>query len=292
MYGSRFSGSNFNIGFGSAPSAIKVIIIINVAVFLLQMLTGNLLTDFFAFVTDWSITLIQPWRIVTYMFLHSGGWHLIFNMLWLWWMGQQVESTIGPRTFTSLYLLSGIIGAALHLILAPLIGVASVIGASGAVYGIMVSFAVLYPRAPIMLLLLPPIEARYVVGGIIALDILFLGTDSNVARLVHLGGAAAGYFLIKWHQKGTHIARWIDYIIYYWEKLSTLFSSGSLAKIKIKHSGGKPVNRNMRMVQDAEIIEEIEQNELDRILDKIAQSGYDALTDEEKQKLFEMSKKK
>ena len=83
------------------------------------------------------------------------------------------------------------------------VGVANpVIGASGAVYGVMVAFAMLYPRTPIMLLLLPPLEARYVVTGIIALDVLLLNSGGNVARFVHLGGALGGYGLMKFRQNG------------------------------------------------------------------------------------------
>ncbi|MEX0845455.1 MAG: rhomboid family intramembrane serine protease, partial [Balneolaceae bacterium] len=153
-----------------------------------------------------------------------------------------------------------------------------VIGASGAVTGILVVFAMLFPTAPIMLFLFPPIQARFFVAGWIAIDILFLGSSDGVARLVHLGGALGGYLLIKAHQNGTDLSLVIRYVEY-------LFG-------KVKPSGkSRSRKSNMSIVRDAEIVEEVDQTELDAILEKISKSGYDSLSKEEKRKLFELSKK-
>ena len=105
-----------------------------------------------------------------------------FNMLWLWWMGRPVEEEIGPRSFLTVYFGAGFVGALIDVIVSLTGTPIPVIGASGAVYGIMVAFAMLFPKRPIMLFLLPPIEARYVVGGLIALDVLFLNNGDSVAR--------------------------------------------------------------------------------------------------------------
>ena len=131
-----------------------------------------------------------------------------------------------------------------------------------------------------MLFLLPPIEARYFVIGWIALDILFVGNADGVARLVHIGGALGGYLLIKAHQDGTDLSKLIRYFEY-------LFASSKPSK------STKPKNKNMHIVRDVEIVEEVEveQSELDEILEKISKHGYSALTKEEKRKLFEISKK-
>src|SRR5699024_10931039 len=180
MYHDSFS-SSFKRVYWRMPVAIRTIITLNVAVFIFQVLLGlfstaysNMLIQAFAFYPEWQTALFQPWRMVTYMFLHGGGFHLLFNMLWLWWLGRVVEETLGPRSFTVLFLGAGIGGAILDILFAQFLGINLVIGASGAVYGIMVAFAMLYPTAPIMLLFLPPIQARYVVAGLIALDVLFL----------------------------------------------------------------------------------------------------------------------
>jgi hypothetical protein len=141
----------------------------------------------------------------------------------------------------------------------------------------MVCFAVLYPRQPIMLLLLPPIEARYLVMGLIVLDVLFLNASDNIARIVHLGGAFWGWVLIKAYYRGYNYDAWVGSF------------QGSVRNMFNRDS--KPRNKKMHIVSDADVIEEIEQDEMDRILDKISKGGYSSLTADEKRKLFEMSKR-
>lgn len=269
------------------PVALRTIIGLNTILFLAQFFFAAFfkvsLINHLAFVPDLMTSITQPWRLITYMFLHSmqNPFHFIFNMLWLWWMGRPVEQTLGPRSFTTIYIGAGLTGAIVDVIMS-LAGVpVPVIGASGAVYGVMVAFAMLFPRTPIMLLLLPPIEARYVIGGFIALDVLLLNSGDGVARLVHLGGALGGYLLMRAHKNGFDLSLIPRYIEYLFRKLKP--SSGSKPK--------KSRNKKMSIVSDAEIIEEVEQSELDEILEKISKHGYDALTQEEKRKLFELSKK-
>lgn len=296
------------------PPAIRAIIGINAAVFLAQIVfsvVGISLVQWFAFIPEPTTLLTQPWRLITYMFTHSlfNPFHFIFNMLWLWWMGRPVEETIGSHSFLTVYFGAGLVGALLDVIVSTF-GVANpVIGASGAVYGVMVAFAMLYPRTPIMLLLLPPLEARYVVTGIIALDVLLLNSGGNVARFVHLGGALGGYLLMKMRANGNDLSllpRYFEYIYTtYLSKLIRPFlnmfaGNGSTkstnSSTMYSWTGAKNRSSNARArsssVSDAEILEEVEQSELDAILDKISKSGYNALTKEEKKTLFELSKRK
>lgn len=281
MYQESF-GSAFKRGYMRIPGAIRIIITINVVVFILQALAGSgfnqLLVNIFAFDPGWSVALTQPWRFITYMFLHGSGFHLIFNMLWLWWMGRAVEENLGPRTFLVLYFGSGIGGAFLNVGLAFLIGSNLVIGASGAVFGIMVAFAVMFPHTPIMLLFLPPIEARFLVAGLIVFDLIFIGAGDNVARVVHLGGAGIGYLLIQSHYSGTDLSALVRRLENLWRP-------------PVSGKRDRPRNKNMYSVSDVEIMEEKEVDELDDILEKISKEGYDALTAEEKKKLFELSKR-
>lgn len=265
--------------------AIRTLITINVAVFIFQVVLGiispaysNALVNAFAFYPEWQTALFQPWRAVTYMFLHGGAFHLIFNMLWLWWMGRAVEESLGPRTFSVIFLGAGIGGALLDILFAQILGINYVIGASGAVYGIMVAFAMMFPKMPIMLILLPPIQARYVVAGLIALDVLLLGSSDGTARIVHLGGAGIGYLLMKYQRQGQDLSSWLLPVEQLWYQF------------KGKKRKSTPRNENMYSVSDVEIIDETDQSELDEILEKISQKGYDGLTDAEKQKLFELSK--
>ncbi len=264
------------------PVAIRAIIAINVIIFIVQLLVGTKLNVWivthFGFEPNLPIAYLEPWRIITYGFLHAGFMHIAFNMLWLWWMGRAVEETIGPRSFLTIYFLALVAGAVFHFTSTFIFDYKPVIGASAAVNGIMVAFAVLFPRTPIMLFLLPPIEARYFVTGLVAIDILLLNSGSNVAHFAHIGGASVGYLLTKAHQNGTDLSKVIRYFEYLFGRLKPNPSS-------------KPKNKNMHIVKDVEIVEEVDQTELDEILEKISKSGYDALTKEEKQKLFELSKK-
>ncbi len=284
MYSDSF-GSTLKRGYLRLPIAIRTIITLNVVIFLVQVLGGSTLNNYLvgalAFNPDFPTAVFQPWRLVTYMFLHAGGFHLIFNMLWLWWMGRSVEETLGPRTFTVIYFGSGIGGALLDILFAQFMGINLVIGASGAVFGIMVAFAMLFPRMPIMLILLPPIEARYVVAGLIALDLIFLGAADNTARIVHLGGAGIGYLLMRSQQQGFDLSSLIRPIERLWYELKGTYQRPKKSR----------KSSNLRSVSDVEIIEESEDSELDKILEKISKKGYDGLTKEEKRKLFELSKK-
>jgi hypothetical protein len=200
-------------------------------------------------------------------------------MLWLWWMGRMVEETIGPRSFSVIYFGAGIGGALLQVALATVFDSNIIIGASGAVLGTLVAFAYLFPTAPIMLLFLPPIEARFLVAGLVVLDVLFLGAGDNVARLVHLGGAGTGFLLIKMHYEGYDLSSIV-------RPVEQMFNSGSKKK-----NSRKKRNKDMYAVSDVEIMEEKDADELDEILEKISKKGYDGLTKEEKQKLFELSKR-
>ncbi|MFN1834107.1 rhomboid family intramembrane serine protease [Balneola sp. MJW-20] len=275
-------GSAMKRGFMRMPLIIRSIILVNAVVFILQAIGGNTLNSWLiqnlGYDPAFPTFLSQPWRLITYMFLHGSFFHVLFNMLWLWWMGNTVEQTIGPRSFAVVYFSAGILGALFQSALALAFGYNLVIGASGAVTGILVAFAMLFPNAPIMLFLFPPIPARFFVAGWVALDILFIGNGDNVARLVHIGGALAGYLCIKAYKNGNDLSMPIRYFEY-------LFG-----KHKPK-TGSKPKNKNMHIVSDAEIIEETEQSAIDAILEKISKEGYDALTKEEKKKLFELSKK-
>jgi membrane associated rhomboid family serine protease len=274
-------------GFNSLPDAIRVIISINVVIFLLQMV-GNLadsaalFTGWLAFIPNVVHTLTHPWTLVTNTFLHGSLWHILINMLMLWWLGRLIEERLGPRAFCAIYFGSGIGGALINLLFANLLGLSSVpvIGASGAVFGIMVALAMLYPRMPIYLFFLVRIELRYAVGGYIFINLLSLGRSDGTAYIVHLGGAAFGYLLMKAWKNGFDLSHPIYTLERWWYKLKGGYKKQGAPK------------SNMYSVSDVEVLEDDGQSELDDILEKISEDGYDALTKAEKKKLFELSKNK
>ncbi len=186
-------------------SVTQLLLWVNVIVFVLQLLFTGLrwdwLTDALALHAG-DIRSGWLWQPVTYMFLHGGIWHLLINLFVLWFFGREVELFIGPRQFTRLYFLGGIIGAALWFAF-NFNSLIPVVGASAGVLACVIAFATMFPDREVTLLvffILPVrLKAKYLALLAIALDAfpLLQGASSNVAHLAHLGGAALGYVFVK-----------------------------------------------------------------------------------------------
>ncbi|MBP3191215.1 rhomboid family intramembrane serine protease [Natronogracilivirgula saccharolytica] len=148
----------------------------------------------------------MPWQFVSYMFLHGGFGHILFNLFALWMFGQSIENLWGTRRFVIYYFVTGVGAALLHM--AVTAADVPMVGASGAVYGILLAFAMMFPNRPIMLIFLPiPIKAKYFVMIFGALE-LFNGVanlQTGIAHFAHLGGMVVGYLLIRlWGIKGNY----------------------------------------------------------------------------------------
>lgn len=158
---------------------------------------GTLFAQYFAL---WSFDtgLFFPWQLVTYMFLHADLSHIFFNLFALWIFGQAIENLWGTKRFVVYYMLTGIGAAIIHMIVGGMF--TYTIGASGAVFGILLAFGMMFPNQYIILLFPPiPIKAKYFVGiyGAIELFYGFSRADSGVAHFAHLGGLVVGFALIK-----------------------------------------------------------------------------------------------
>jgi rhomboid family protein len=190
------------------PPVTRALLIANIAVYLLQMLTGEALIVHFAL---WPLGASQyanvpgfePWQLVTYGFLHGGLTHIAFNMLALWMFGGPIERLFGSRPFALYYFVS-VIGAAVAQLLVIEFwtgGFYPTLGASGGVFGLLLAYGMMYPHTRIMLLFPPiPMPAWLFVTGYGALE-LFLGitgTQAGVAHFAHLGGMAFGFVLIQY----------------------------------------------------------------------------------------------
>ena len=146
----------------------------------------------------------RPWTLITYMFLHAGFQHLFWNMLALWFFGPRVEARLGPRRFMGLYLTSGIAGAVASLV-TPY---ALIIGASGAIFGVMLAYARYWPREPIYLFFVLRIEARWLVLLMTAMALMGgLTGQAGIANFAHLGGFVGGYLYLKWVESRSPAAR-------------------------------------------------------------------------------------
>ena len=179
---------------------VKNLIIANVVIFLLTSSTqsGALLWTLMAFVPRPLFILTHPWTPITYMFVHADFWHIFFNMLVVFFFGPRLESRLGSARFVRLYFLSGLMGAALSLVFAVGPPV-RIIGASGAAYGVLMGFALLWPRDAIYIWGIVPIQARWLVGIMTFATVFFGfgGAQDGVAHFAHLGGFLGGFLYMR-----------------------------------------------------------------------------------------------
>ena len=277
------------------------LIYINVGIFVVTTLISVFLMLFNWDATSWlqylelpawlPLFLKQPWSLVTYMFLHAGALHLLFNMLWLYWFGQLFLSLYSARHFRGLYILGGLCGGLLYMLAYNVFPYFSnylygsfLLGASASVLAIVVATAVRSPEYRVNFMFVGAVRLKYVALFVVLTDLLFVTSGNGGGHIAHLGGALAGWWFARSLQKGTDITGWIN-------KVFDALSGGikfkrpaKKAKMKVE-KGGKAADYeyNARKKQQSE--------EIDRILDKLKKSGYSSLTTEEKKRLFDASKR-
>lgn len=246
----------------------------------------------------------QPWSVFSYMFLHEGVFHILFNMLFLYWFGLLIHQYLGSRKLANLYILGGLFGAVFYVLiynLAPYfsssVDSSMMLGASAGVFAVVVGAATLTPNTTFFLLLLGPVKIVYIAAFYVILSFAnSIGANAG-GEIAHLGGALLGYLYI------VQLRRGLDWGVPL-QKVGLVFEnlfSGRKSKVKVSYrrekastSSASPFDRFKSQKTEPEVSakkELITQDEIDRILDKIADKGYDGLSKEEKRKLFEFSKK-
>jgi membrane associated rhomboid family serine protease len=233
----------------------------NIAIFIMTMARPQLVS-LFAFVP--ALVMQRPWTLFTYMFLHAGLGHIFFNMISLFFFAPRVEARIGSRNFLLLYFLSGLGGSIFSLLLAPH---AAVIGASGAVFGVLLAFARFWPREKIYLWMVLPVQARWLVVGLAVLSIYsgFGGAGSSIAHFAHLGGFAGGWAFLAWHRRR----------IQSWHKgpaAATLQRVASQIRVDTERWKTIPLDQ----------LHPINREEVERVLQKLELSGVSSLTQDER----------
>lgn len=188
------------------PKATMHLIIINVIVYLAVMINNEFMVGTFALWPPVTSPWFRPWQPLSYLFLHGSFWHIFFNMYSLYLFGSAVERKIGTGRFLLLYFACGLGAAGLHVAVQILTGSwVPTVGASGAVYGLIVAFAMLFPQARMMLLFPPiPMSAKWMAVVFIGLELFtgITGTQDGVAHFAHLGGALIGFILIwLWYKR-------------------------------------------------------------------------------------------
>ena len=303
------------------PTITKNLLIINVLMFFATWVFGRrgvdlneLLGLHFFLASDFGL-----YQLFTYMFMHAGFMHIFLNMLMLWMFGCVVENVWGPRKFLFYYIACGVGAGVLQMVAQfgefyflaadqipgfgignvmevarnsqPVLNMWTTVGASGAIYGVLLAFGMLFPEQRMFIFPLPvPIKAKWMVCISVAIELLSaLGTSgSNVAHFAHLGGMLFGYIMIRYWRNnpgGGNFGRsrgqqFFDKMKDNWERRT--------------HRRADDARRNdgdrRESDWDYNARRKAEQDELDRILDKVRRSGYDSLTEEEKRKLFDGGK--
>ncbi len=281
---------------------------INAAVFLLMAVLETALTLFnrssysvlnlFELPASVGTLLHQPWSIVTYMFMHANLMHILLNMLWLFWIGHIFLDFFSSKHLRGLYVLGGMFGGALYVVtynifpyFSDKIRYSYMLGASASVLAIVTAAAYRSPNYPIQMLLLGTLRLKYIAIGAVVLDLLMVTTDNAGGHIAHIGGAASGLLFVWLLDRGTDLTAWINRII---DAVDLIFDSIRRSRHrkrpKMKVSFGSRGATAGNGKASAETVAKSRQDRIDRILDKIRQSGYQSLTEEEKKELFNADK--
>jgi membrane associated rhomboid family serine protease len=286
-------------GFSFFPPVIKGLLITNglmwlfFGVFLPAFTFQNvpIFVIFREYLELWPLgTNFWPWQLVTYMFLHGGFWHIFFNMLMLWMFGTELEHTWGSAKFLLYYLLCGIGAGVANLLVAPMLGqVAPTVGASGAVFGILIAFGMLWPDRPIYVYFLLPIKAKYFIAASIGLELItgITGSPDGVAHVAHLGGAAVGFIFIFTERHSEAFRNLMGNLGSGVFRRASRPGPRAWTGSEVRDARFYDIGETRHKEDEGEVTQEV----VDAILDKISKGGYQSLSDEEKRILNEASRK-
>ena len=275
-------------------NTLNKLIYVNLAVFvvvkavdIVLMVAGahepNPVVGFLAAYAGGHNLLTHPWGVVTYMFLHQGFLHILFNLLWLFWFGRIFSEYFTGRQLLNVYICGGIAGALLFILAFNVFdifdaSVSMAIGASAAVYAIVLATAVYVPNYTVYVMFLGQVKIKWIALFCVISDIAMLESGNAGGHIAHIGGAIFGACYTLALRRGTDIAGWVGRII---DGVSGLFHRKPKMKVSYRRSESD---------YDYNARKHNEQKEIDAILDKIAKSGYNGLTEDEKRTLFRNSR--
>ena len=260
----RFQYNNpfnrLNIGFNtSLPEAVKFLIILNIIIFIITEILGFkfIFFELFGLIPRLSWESYKIWQPLTYIFLHSGFFHILINMLVLWMFGRELEYRWGKNKFLLYYLFTGV-GSGILTILYNPYSIIPIVGASGAIYGILIAYTLIYPNRTVYIYGIFPMQIKFmmILLGLTALFASLTQTNSSISHITHLGGILVGFIFLKWN----NIKRIFPKIKVYEEK----------------NSFENPISNK--------------KDDLDIILEKLKFKGWEGLTEFERNKLFNASK--
>lgn len=224
----------------------------------------------------------KPWTVISYMFVHAGFLHLLFNMMVLHFSGRLFSTFFTERQLFGLYILGGIFSGLAFVLIYTFLGIPSrLVGASGAIMAILFATAVYSPNMTIRLALIGNVKLWHIAAVLFVLDLIQLPVENSGGHLAHLAGALFGFIYIRLLQNGTDLSKSIS-------KFQDLIMN--LGKPKKKNPFKKVHKNKAYSNTKTKPTKDINQQKIDDILDKISQSGYDSLTKEEKEFLFKVGK--
>ena len=300
---------DFKRAFHRPNNAVIQLILINAVIFLVLLIAEVILKlaqneavyhtviSYLMIPSDVQNFLSQPWTIITYFFTHTGFFHILFNMLFLYWFGRLIQEFLGSEKVINLYILGGLAGGLTYLLIynalpffSERVAGSMMLGASAGVYAIVVGAATFMPNYTFFLLFIGPVRIKYIALFYVILS--FANTTGNNAggELAHLGGALIGFLYIKQLQQGNDWGRWITSSL---TSLKKLFTREPKIKVSYKKGGAGWKNYTSGFTKSStseKTSGDVSQAEIDAILDKISERGYESLSQDEKQKLFNASK--
>ena len=289
--------------FSRRDNALNQLIIINLIVFAVMIVLNGIFTltqrpDYAALLnqqlqlsSNLGVLLRHPWTLLTYAFVHDGFLHIIFNMLNLYYFGQLVREYLGDRRLVSLYLLGALVGGIFFLLAFNLLPVFAgittpIVGASAGVTAVIVAAATLLPDYTFMLILIGPVKIKWIAAVVLLLSVAAINGGNPGGGIAHLGGALLGYVFIRQLRAGRDLGR---PVVATGSWLGNLFQRRPTAPMKVTHRAPASSARPGTAPKTKASASYTPAEEIDTILDKISRSGYESLSKEEKQKLFQAS---
>lgn len=299
---------DFRSEFNKPNNTLVQIILVNTVVFLLLLLAkiGFMMADnqgmYYLIRQQIMIPgsvqafLHKPWTLFTYFFAHDDIFHILYNMLFLYWFGRLIDEYLGNRRLVGLYVMGGVAGGVLYLAIYNTVpyfqhqaDTALMLGASGAAYAVAVGAATLLPNYTFHLLFLGAVRIKYIVFFFIILSFAQTAGVNAGGHLAHLGGAVLGFAYVKMLQNGTDIGRPIYWVMESWNNL--VRPKPPVRVSYRQRSSAGAATSSYAAGSTSTSVNTPDQDEVDMILDKISRSGYESLTREEKQKLFRASQR-
>lgn len=265
---------------------IQVIFVIGWAFNRSDLLVEQGLLEYFALPASFELLIVRPWTLFTYMFLHTSFWHILFNMLWLYWFGKIFTQYLSQRQLLVTYILGGLAGGLLYILTYNIFPVftevlpqARALGASASVMAIVASISLFVLNYTIALIFFGKVKIFYLALALFIIDFFMIRHGNAGGHIAHIGGAVYGFFYIYYLKKGKDISK--------------IFPRGGTG-LFVRKKRKTEASYSKRPVSDDEYNRQRarEQKEIDKILEKISHSGYDSLTKKEKEMLFNSSNKK